>query len=148
MRKAVRVGAPAAFGAVGAAFDRSRSTLLAAVRSLAVDAEEPPPRDEALIHELGEAVDEHYGSADAVPDVQLLWNASSSLAHGERWYSTLTSGSRRAQVAQTLTTRSFDVVCSGINVVSLRLLTLCLPRQGGGSPDDTKDGEVRPTGLP
>lgn len=54
--------------------------------------------------------------------MQILWNASSSLAHGERWFSLLAGGRRRAGVANILTTRSLDVVCSGINTTALRLV--------------------------
>jgi hypothetical protein len=63
----------------------------------------------------------YYGSNDAASDLQLLWNASSSLAHGERWYAVLTSRPDRAEVAKILTARSFDGVCSGVNVTGLRL---------------------------
>ncbi len=125
MERAVAAGAPDAFEAVGDMFTRARSRLLAVAGHLSMHAEKRPPKDEALIHELGQSVDRYYGTADAVADLQLLWNTSSSLAHGERWYSTLTSGSRRARVAETLATRSFDVVCSGINFTFLRIMTLC-----------------------
>jgi hypothetical protein len=60
-----------------------------------------PHMDESMIVNLGSEIDRYYGTNSATSDVQLLWNAS-SLAHGERWYSTLTAGPRRA-VAEILT---------------------------------------------
>ncbi|MGC4804997.1 hypothetical protein [Micromonospora sp. DT233] len=128
MGKAVEQGAPDVFGAVGRAFERSRDVVLSAVRDLTPEVHRRPPRDESMIADLGSAVDSYYGTNSAMSDVQLLWNTSSSLAHGERWYSTLTAGPRRAPVADILTDRSFDVVCSGLNVTGLRILTLAAAR--------------------
>ena len=127
MRKAVEQGAPDVFGAVGATFERSRVAVLSAGQGL-TDADKPPPRDESMIVDLGIKINRYYGTSHATSDVQLLWNTSSSLAHGERWYSTLTTTPNRAKVAEILTTRSFDVVCSGLHVTALRILTLSAER--------------------
>jgi hypothetical protein len=127
MRKAVEQGTPEVFGAVGSVFQRSQAAVKSAVHGLTPDAHKRPPGDESMIVDLGSEIDNYYGTDDATSDVQLLWNASSSLAHGERWYSTLTAGPRRA-VAEILTTRSFDVVCSGLHVTGLRILALAAAR--------------------
>lgn len=118
MRFASEQGAPEAFAKVGDFFGRSAN-------SLAENSPVPPsqvPRDETLIQELGTDVDRYYGTDQARSDVQILWNASSSLSHGERWFSALADGHRQAKVAETLTARSFDVVSSAINTTSLRVL--------------------------
>lgn len=84
------------------------------------------PRDTPLIREAARQVDQYYGSTDAVSDAVLLWNASSSLAHGERWYSDLALADGQQQVATTLTSRSFDVVCSITNLLGQRTLVLAV----------------------
>jgi hypothetical protein len=124
MRKALERGAPNAFGSAASSFERSSAAILASLQERSDDAEMKPPRDESLILNLGSEINRYYGTVDAVSDLQLLWNASSSLAHGERWYSVLTSRPRRAEIASILTVRSFDGVCSGINVTGLRLAEL------------------------
>jgi len=92
-----------------------------------------PPSDENLISELGGDIDGYYGSRSGPSDLQLLWNAASSLAHGERWYSSLTGGAGRKVVAEVLTVRSTDAVCSAINVTHLRMLWLAVPRPGAAA---------------
>lgn len=123
MKDAVDQGAPAAFGVVGEAFAR----IADHVEASACESSESPLRDVMLIRELATDVDRYYSSSDATSDMQILWNASSGLAHGERWFSSLAGGPRRTQIADTLTARSFDVVCSGINVTSWRLLWHAAP---------------------
>jgi len=131
MRKAVEQGAPTAFGAAGEAFGRTRHAVLSAVDGFAPDANERPPSEERLIRALGAEIDRYYGTDTATSDMQLLWNIASCLAHGERWYSTLTDGPRE-QVAEIVTRRSFDVVCSGINVTSLQILALAASNPSRG----------------
>jgi hypothetical protein len=123
MRKAVEKGAPAAFEIARSAFDRVRREVLSVVDGIADRNKKSPPRDEPMIVCLGKDIDNYYGTDNATSDVQLLWNSASSLAHAERWYSTLTKGPR-AEVADMLTMRSLDVVCSGINVTALRVTAL------------------------
>jgi hypothetical protein len=124
MRKALEQGAPNAFERAARSFERSGAATLASLQDRSTGAKRKPPRDESLIQNLGSEIDRYYGTNDAASDLQLLWNASSSLAHGERWYSVLTSRPRRAEVAKYLTVRSFDGVCSGVNVTGLRLVWL------------------------
>lgn len=69
--------------------------LTSAAEMKAAEVEKRPPPDERLINERGGDIDEYYGSSDGRPDLQLLWNAASSLAHGERWYGSLTGGAER-----------------------------------------------------
>lgn len=77
-----------------------------------------PPLDGRLIEKLADAIDIYYGSGgSARQDALILWNASSSLAHGERWFSQLYT-----HIAKTFTERSLDVVCSGFNLVHLHAL--------------------------
>ena len=130
MRKAVEQGAPAAFGTVASSFERSSAATLASLRVRSVDAEKKPPRDESLILNLGSEIDRYYGTNDASSDLQLLWNASSCLDHGERHHSILTSRPSRAEVAKILTVRSFDGTCSGVNVTGLRLMGLAVSPAG------------------
>lgn len=118
MQAAVDQGALPAFGSVGAAFERSANL----VASNSPQRPVAPLGDQALIRELASDVDGYYGTANASADMQILWNASSGLAHGERWFSVLSSGRRRSRLADILTARSLDVICSGINTTSLRLL--------------------------
>jgi len=110
-------GAIPEFGDLADNFDRN-SLALAQGSSIAPI---KPPRDEALIRELGQDVDNYYGSSDTASDMQLLWNASSSLAHGETWFSQISGGDNRKRLREVLTSRSFDSVCSGINTTSLRI---------------------------
>ena len=117
MRAAVLQGAIPEFGDLADNFDRNsqglaRGAPVAPIRPLG---------DEAIIRELGQDVDTHYGSTDAASDMQLLWNASSSLAHGETWFSQISGGDNRKRLREVLTSRSFDSVCSGIDTTSLRI---------------------------
>lgn len=100
---------------------------MSAVRDLTPEVHRPP-RDESMIADVGSMIDRYYGINTVTSDVQLLWNMSNSLAHGEGWYPTLTAGPRRVPVAEILTTRSFDAVCGGLNVTGLRTLTLAAAR--------------------
>lgn len=128
LRKAVANGAPPPFNAVADAYERSSEVISAAVRFSSMQPKDRLPGDEVMILELGSEIDRYYGTRSATSDVQLLWRASSSLAHGERWYVTLTTGKRRAQVAEVITVRSLDVVCSGLNVTALGVLSLATAR--------------------
>jgi hypothetical protein len=124
LRKAAEHGAPTLFKAVANAFERSSAAFTSAARGHVPLSNKRPPRDEDLILELGADIDRYYGTDDGTADVQLLWNASSSLAHGERWYASLTSGRRRAEIAEIIAMRSLDVVCSGLNVTALGVVSL------------------------
>ena len=84
------------------------------------------PKDTVLIMEAAGEVDRYYGTTDAASDAGLLWSASSGLAHGERWYADLFHGEGRRQVADTLTRRSLDVVCSMTNLLGQRVLALAV----------------------
>lgn len=117
MRAAVMQGAIPEFGDLADNFDRNSQTLAQGASIAPIQ----PPRDEAMIRELGEDVDTYYGSSDTASDMQLLWNASSSLAHGETWFSQISGGDNRKRLREILTSRSFDSVCSGINTTSLRI---------------------------
>lgn len=125
MTKAVVHGAET-FATVAEAFLSSHEAALGTIGG-STSAEKKAPADDAMILELGAGIDRYYGTRTATSDVQILWSAASGLAHGERWYATLTGG-RRAKVADVLTRRSLDVVCSGINVTNLQLLTLATLR--------------------
>ncbi|MGA3541592.1 hypothetical protein ACK8GE_20125 [Micromonosporaceae bacterium DT194] len=120
MRNAVSQGAISEFEQVASKFDRSSSNLANLVPLASVD----PLGDEKLIRELGSDVNSYYGIDDALSHMQLLWNASSSLAHGETWFPLLSGGLQRRPFAEILTAQSFDAVCSGINTTSLRILQL------------------------
>lgn len=120
MREAVSQGAIPEFEQVATRFDQSSRDLASLVPLAPVD----PPSDQTLIRELGSDVNSYYGSDGASPDLQLVWNVSSSLAHGEAWYSLLSGGLQRKPFAETFTAQSFDIVCSGINTTSVRILQL------------------------
>lgn len=141
MRKAIEVGAPKVFERVAVNLDRKRNALRTDVRDVLTAALSKPPRDEELIRELAGDVDRYYGTVDAPTDMQLLWNVSSSLSHGERWHSLLTGRRVEAEVAHTLTTRTLDAVCSGINVTSLRMVVL-----SATPPEPGRQGS-EPSGL-
>jgi hypothetical protein len=71
------------------------------------------PTETQLVNHLGEKVDDYYGEdGRSKQDALVLWSASSSLSHGERWFSDLGKS-----MAETVTRRSLDVVCSGLNLV-------------------------------
>jgi len=117
MRDAVSQGAIAEFGHLALKYESNADALESSGSVPSIK----PPADQAMIRELGRDVDLYYGSDDTQSDMQLLWNASSSLAHGETWFNQLTGGLRRQRLGDVLTSRSFDCVCSGINVTSLRI---------------------------
>lgn len=120
MKKAVDQGAIPEFRDLADKFDRNADRLASATTIRPIGS----PTDEDMILELGKDVDTYYGSTDAASDMQILWNASSSLAHGEVWFSELSGGIRPRRLAEVLTSRSFDAVCGGINVTSLRVASL------------------------
>lgn len=124
MRKVLDRGAPEAFTAAAELFDRQREEATALALDAGPASLKRPPSEEMLIHDAALTVDLYYGTDDATVDAQLLWNTASGLAHGERWFATLTSGKSRL-VAETITERSFDILCSLVNVASLRMLCLC-----------------------
>jgi hypothetical protein len=76
------------------------------------------PGDRELVTLLGDAVSQYYGTGgqDRL-DANLLWNASSSISHGERWFTDLGQ-----PVAKIVTARSLEVVCSGVNLLYHRFL--------------------------
>lgn len=82
----------------------------------------PPPRDTELVTGLARGIDDYYGTVDAGADLQLFWHAASSLSHAERWYRALAASDAGRAFAQTLEERSFDAVCSGINVLGQTIL--------------------------
>lgn len=107
-----------------------------------------------MIRALGHDVDTYYGTNDTLSDVQLLWNASSSLAHGETWFGQFSGGRRPRRLGALLTSRSFDAVCSGISTVSMRVVELAMnPVEPTASPSPTlasatkRGGRVRPAGT-
>ena len=115
---------------VAEAFEEARQALETEVRRLGV-ALESPPGDGKLIDGLGGEIDNYYGTDgrdSGRRDARLLWNASSSLVHGERWFRDLTSGreaeAQRSEFAELITQRSLDVVCSGLNILWRRTLFL------------------------
>lgn len=120
MRNAVSQGAIPAFGDLADKYE----TNAIALESTAPIASARPPGDEVIIRELGQDVDLYYATDDTLADVQLLWNASSSLAHGETWFNQLSGGLQPRRLGGILTSRSFDAVCSAINVTSLRITQL------------------------
>jgi hypothetical protein len=121
MRNAVSQGAIPEFGDLADRFDRNCDALASGAPMPPIR----PPGDEAMIRELGRDVTIYDGSSDTPSDLQLLWNASSSLAHGETWLSQLVGGrQQRRRLGHVLTSRSFDAVCSGLNVTSLRIVAL------------------------
>lgn len=120
MRDAVSQGATPEFGDLANNFDRDSKRL----RNTASVSPIKLPGDQDMIRALGSDVDMYYGTDDASSDVQLLWNASSSLAHGETWFGQLSGGRRPRMLGGILTSRSFDAVCSGINTTSQRLTDL------------------------
>jgi hypothetical protein len=90
------------------------------------------PGDGRLIEAVSVEIGTHYGTDGAESaglDARLLWNVSSGLAHGERWFRDMTTSrvgttAQRLQIVETLTNRSLDVVCSALNVAFLRCLYL------------------------
>lgn len=120
MTKAADQGAIPEFRDLADKFERNANSLAKATTIRPIR----PPADEPMILELGNDVDTYYASSDAKSDVQILWNASSSLAHGEVWFSELSGGRRPRRLAEVLTERSFAAVCSGLNVTSLRVASL------------------------
>lgn len=89
-----------------------------------------PPRDGDLVKALGKSIDEYYGATGiGERDAILLWRASSSLSHGERWFRDLAKGAVAADLesprfTDIVTHRSLDVVCSGVHILWLRAVAL------------------------
>lgn len=78
-----------------------------------------PPSETQLVTHLGDKVDEYYGDpGSSKQDAIVLWRASSSLSHGERWFADL-----GRPLAEIVTVRSLDVVCSGLNLLWQSTLT-------------------------
>ncbi len=126
MNKAVERGAHEAFSGVAEFFERARDAVRSAAGRMP-EIEQRPPRDEELITELGRDIDRYYGGNVGRSDLQLLWNAASSLSHGERWYTWLADAGQREELAKRMTSRSIDAVCSAINVTHLRVVSLAVP---------------------
>ena len=78
-------------------------------------------RDEVC--HLGKSIDEYYGATGiGERDAILLWRASSSLSHGERWFRDLAKGAvaddlESPRFTDIVTHRSLDVVCSGVHIL-------------------------------
>lgn len=131
MAAAASLGDLPAFGGVAKAFGLAHSQLHLAGDKRGVDIPRLPG-DGRLIDAIGIEIDAYYGTRgpeSARLDARLLWNVSSGLAHGERWFRDMTTSRvgttvQREQIAETLTNRSLDVVCSALNVCFLRCLAL------------------------
>lgn len=138
IRRSILHGGPKPFDEVAAAFERVQRRYEKDARGLRQD-KPKVPADTQLIQNMAADIDVYYGSVDAKSDAFLLWNASSSLAHGERWYADLHRNSEH--LAQTLTERSFAIVCSGLNLLSQRILHLAAAPPASvelpGSPNGT-----------
>ncbi|MFJ5962046.1 hypothetical protein [Pseudarthrobacter oxydans] len=105
------------FQAIGEFFERAQTSMESELARVNFTPARPPA-DGTLVENLGAAIDIYYGSAgSARQDALILWNASSSLSHGERWFSQLYT-----HLARAFTERSLDVVCSGFNLVHLHTL--------------------------
>jgi hypothetical protein len=106
-----------AFEGVAERFDRARTDIQNELQRVGLSAR-LPPRESDLVTQLGEAVDVYYGSGgEAKKDTGLLWNASSGISHGERWFPDLGD-----PMAEAVTLRSLDVVCSGLNLLHIHTL--------------------------
>jgi len=113
------------FQAIGEAFEKAQISITAELARVGLTPERPPG-DTRLIESLGDSIDHYYGSGGtARQDALMLWNASSSLSHGERWFSQL-----YPHLASVLTDRSLDVVCSGFNLVNLHTLQELVDAKG------------------
>lgn len=120
MRKAAERGANPAFEEVAKKLEDETAKVMVTTSVKPIK----PPAEQLLVIQLGEDVDVYYGSGDGSADTQILWNASSSLAHGETWFRLLSDRFQRKPFMDTVTTRSFDVVCSGINTTAQRVMQL------------------------
>ena len=136
MRSAAKLGEMPVALKVAERFTEAQQSLETEASRLGVTPVRPPG-DERLIDDLGDQIDDYYGThsqASARRDVRLLWNVSSSLAHGERWFRDLTSGhemaAQRRELAELITHRSLDVVCSGLNLLGRRTLFLATASTG------------------
>jgi hypothetical protein len=105
------------FQSIGEFFERAQTSIKSELERVNFSPARPPA-DGTLVENLGAAIDIYYGSGgSARQDALILWNASSSLSHGERWFSQLYT-----HLARAFTERSLDVVCSGFNLVHLHTL--------------------------
>ncbi len=117
MHNASKTHSGEGFQMIGGAFERAQTNITAELARRSMTPERPP-WDGVLVESLGDAIDVYYGSGGtARQDALMLWNASSSLSHGERWFSQL-----YPHLATAFTERSLDVVCSGFNLVNLHTL--------------------------
>jgi hypothetical protein len=131
MAAAASLGDLPAFGRVSERFDAARAELQLSGDRHGVNVPRLPG-DGRLIDAVGVEIDAYYGTHgpdSARLDARLLWNVSSGLAHGERWFRDMTSSrvgttEQREQIVETLTNRSLDVVCSALNVSFLRCIFL------------------------
>ena len=130
MARATVNGGPDAFAQIGDRFQGAHDRLVTTSQGFGPV---KLPKDTPLIMEAARRVDQYYGTTDAVSDAGLLWNASSGLAHGERWYSDLFQGESRRLIAETLTHRSLDIVCSMTNLLGQRALGLAVAQQSTGA---------------
>lgn len=151
MRAAAELGMMPELLSVAEAFGEVGRTLEAEGLRLGV-ALARPPGDERLIDGLGDEIDNYYGTHgrdSGRRDARLLWNASSSLVHGERWFRDLTSAhvaaqTQRRQLAELITHRSLDVVCSGLSILWQRTLFLA----AAPSEWTRQDQELRLSAVP
>ncbi|MCD1144440.1 hypothetical protein LQU92_04180 [Kocuria sp. LUK] len=139
MRRSILHGGPRTFDDIAIAFERVQHRYERDAGDIR-QGKPKVPGDTKLIQDMAADIDAYYGSVDAKSDAFLLWNASSSLAHGERWYADLHHSSEH--LAQTLTERSFDIVCSGLNLLSQRILHLA------ATPPTSVDLSGTPVGSP
>jgi hypothetical protein len=115
-REAMQAASEAAtdrgFSGVAGRFEQARTQIEEELRQVGISPVRPPSETQLVIH-LGATVDDYYGEAGrSKQDALVLWSASSSLSHGERWFADLGE-----TIAKTVTDRSLDVVCSGLNLL-------------------------------
>jgi hypothetical protein len=117
MRNASRAHPNEGFQGIGQAFERAQVNIRSELERVNLTPAQPPT-DGTLVEALGGEVDVYYGSGGtARQDALILWNASSSLSHGESWFNHL-----YRPLAKVFTERSLDLVCSGFNLVQLHTL--------------------------
>lgn len=121
-RKAMQAISQAApdpgFSAVATRFEQARERIQEELQRAGIAPVELPTETK-LVNGLGAAVDDYYGIAgESKRDALILWGASSSLSHGERWFADLGK-----PMAKLVTNRSLDIVCSGLNLLWQSSLT-------------------------
>ncbi|WP_043805716.1 hypothetical protein [Paenarthrobacter aurescens] len=115
-REAMQAASEAAtdpgFSGVAGRLEQARRKIEEELQRAGISPIRPPSETQLVIH-LGNKVDDYYGGAGrSKQDALVLWSASSSLSHGERWFAELGK-----PIAKIVTDRSLDVVCSGLNLL-------------------------------